>query len=171
MNKELLELIKVLAHKQPVLANALNPPATEADVTLLEKAVGINLPQDFVAALRTGNGQSEKFHGIFDGNHFLSIAEIVNNWNIWKMLLEGGDFDNAKSKPENGIKYGWWNPRWIPFTSNGSGDHFCIDMDPSSEGTVGQIIFVWHDMADRQCVSDSFSTWLSALCAVEGGKP
>ena len=66
MSKELLELIKVLARKQPVLAKALNSPATEADITLLEKTVGISLPQDFVAALRTGNGQSEKFHGIFD---------------------------------------------------------------------------------------------------------
>ena len=157
MSKSLSDLIAVLARKQFDMAGALNPPATDADIAALESTLGVSLPPAFIAALKTGNGQKGGLPGIFDEHLFLSSAKIAKTWQLWSDLMEGGDFDGNQSSPDAGIKPGWWNPKWIPFTSNGAGDCFCLDMEPAPTGSTGQIIFVWHDMADRQRVSDSFS--------------
>ncbi|MEK6789815.1 MAG: SMI1/KNR4 family protein [Pseudomonadota bacterium] len=168
MSKSLTDLIAILALKRPELVDALNPPASDEDIASLEHTLGVSLPSDFVSALKVGNGQKGSQPGIFDEHAFYSCVEIASDWRVWKKLLDGGDFDDERSSPSAGIRPDWWNPGWIPFTSNGSGDCFCLDMVPTPEGRIGQIIFVWHDMADRQNVSDSFSAWISALCAAQG---
>jgi len=49
---------------------------------------------------------------------------------------------------------------WIPITANGSGDNYCIDLDPTDEGQKGQIIRMWHDDPQRELVSSSFRQWI-----------
>jgi len=139
----------------------LNPPATEDEIRLLEQTLGCSLPKDFIECLKIHNGQGNMAGGIFDGAEFLSTSRIIEEWSVWKELLDSGDFDDYESEPDEGIKSDWWNPKWIPFTSNGAGDHFCIDVDPEKQGSAGQIITMWHDSAERELLADSFSTWFS----------
>lgn len=137
----------------------LNPPATDAEISALETALGVRLPADFIACLKIHNGQKALAGGLFDGAEFLSTAAILTQWEIWKGLLDEGDFDSILSNPELGIKNDWWNARWIPFTHNGGGDHYCLDLDPDDRGFCGQIITMWHDMGDRNIQGKSFQRW------------
>lgn len=143
----------------------LNPPATDEQISQLEEKLGAKLPADFIACLKVHNGQSG-FASIFDGMEFLSCEEIHNQWQVWKELLDGGDFDDFSSEPEAEIKDDWWNPKWIPFTHNGGGDHLCIDLDPAASGSVGQVITMWHDMAERELQASNFEEYFTAF--VEG---
>ncbi|CAM0555326.1 hypothetical protein EHLJMEHL_04915 [Vreelandella titanicae] len=140
----------------------LNPPATDDEIAVLENALGVSLPKGFIECLKIHNGQGNMAGGLFDGSEFLSSSRIIDEWKIWKGLLDGGDFEEAKSEPEEGIKEDWWNSRWVPFTYNGAGDHYCIDNDPSTFGVVGQVITMWHDSAERELLASSFSSWFSA---------
>ena len=56
---------------------ALNPPATDEEIELLERGLGAKLPQDFVDCLKVHNGQSELAGGIFDNSEFLSTSAIL----------------------------------------------------------------------------------------------
>ena len=78
-----------------------------------------------------------------------------------KRLLEQGEFEDRDSDPECGIKTGWWRLGWVPFVSNGRGDHLCLDLDPDADGKVGQVIEVSHDVQERCLVSSTFSEWLA----------
>mgnify|MGYP006198197397 CR=1 FL=1 len=40
------------------------------------------------------------------------------------------------------------NPRWIPLTHDGSGNHIGLDFDPWPGGRVGQVILFGRDEAD-----------------------
>ena len=62
--------------------------------------------------------------------------------------------------PDKGIKNDWWNDSWIPITYDGSGNHYCLDLDPTEEGIYGQIIRMWHDDAERTLVANSFKEWI-----------
>ncbi|MDD4330196.1 MAG: SMI1/KNR4 family protein, partial [Aliarcobacter sp.] len=53
----------------------------------------------------------------------------------------------------------WWNINWIPFTSDGCGDHYCLDLSPTATGTKGQVITLWYESEQREIVSQSFSLW------------
>jgi len=138
----------------------LNPPATEEEIKELEQALGIVLPANFIECLKVHNGQKSDAGGLFDNSEFLSTDSILDQWKVWKDLLDSGDFDGIKSEPAEGIKDDWWNAKWVPITHNGGGDHYCIDLDPTDEGRLGQVITMWHDMGSRELQAGSFREWL-----------
>ncbi len=158
MNELWTQLEAWLAAHWPEGLAALNPPATAQEIAQLEAALGCQLPQDFVECLKVHNGQSQDL-GLFDGTEYLSTQRILSEWTVWKQLLDGGDFAGIQSEPELGIRDDWWNAKWIPFTYNGAGDHLCLDLAPAEGGQTGQVISMWHDMAERGVEADSFEAW------------
>lgn len=152
---------KWLSRHWPDGLNCLNPPATDEQIAKLEEKLEVELPDDFVACLKIHNGQSG-YASIFDGMEFLSCEEIYSQWLVWKNLLDRGDFDDVSSEPEPGIKSDWWNPKWIPFTHDGGGDHLCLDLDPTAVGSSGQVITMWHDMGARELKAKSFAAYFEA---------
>lgn len=141
--------------------NDLNPPATDSDIQELEQALGFSLPKDLAHCLRIHNGQGSCAGGLFDGAEFLSCSRILDEWHVWKGLAEDGFFEDNQAEPDTGIKEDWWNSKWIPFTYNGTGDHYCVDVDPGQFGSVGQVISMWHDSAERWLLADSFYDWFN----------
>lgn len=59
----------------------------------------------------------------------------------------------------------WWNPRWIPIVTSGSGHLFCVDLDPGPAGTLGQIILFLHDDKGRYLIAHSLRAWFARLTA------
>lgn len=151
----------------PTMIETLNLGATNQELFHLETILGNRLPEDFKAFLSIHNGQTWTHLKLFNGDRLLAIEDIINDWTSWNTVLPDIDTDcksmfgeAAKSSPQKGIKDDWWNPSWVPITSDGSGDSFCIDLDPTSEGTIGQIIRMYHDDPERTLVSSSFSEWI-----------
>lgn len=48
-------------------------------------------------------------------------------------------------------------------TYDDSGNHHCLDLDPTPSGKVGQIITMWHDEVEREVGANSFREWLEKL--------
>lgn len=136
----------------------LNPPATNEEIEELKNALGVDLPDDFISVLKIHNGQKGDSAWLFDSQEFLSTHRIIEEFNTWKNLLES-ELQEKISTPDDGVKSDWWNVNWIPFTSDGCGDHYCIDLSPTASGTKGQIITLWYELAEREIVSKSFSSW------------
>lgn len=136
----------------------LNPPATDTEIEELKTTLGVDLPDDFISVLKIHNGQKGDSAWLFDSQEFLSTHRIIEEFNTWKNLLES-ELHGKVSTPDDGVKSDWWNVNWIPFTSDGCGDHYCIDLSPTANGTKGQIITLWYELAEREIVSKSFSSW------------
>jgi cell wall assembly regulator SMI1 len=151
-----------LAEHWPEGLASLNAPATDEQIARLQEALGLTLPDDYVACLKIHNGQAANVGGIFEGSEFLSTDEILAQWTIWKDLLDGGDFIGIKSDPSNGVRDDWWNVSWIPFTYNGSGDHLCLDLAPHACGSSGQVITMWHDSSERELLAPNFRSWFNS---------
>lgn len=137
----------------------LNPPAIDADLATLEQQLGVTLPAEYLQMLQQHNGQRGLGDGLFDGQEFLSTQNVFAQWRIWKGLHDTGAFDGQRSSPAPGVRADWWNPRWIPFTHDGGGNHLCLDLDPAEGGTAGQVITVWHDSGERALAGSSFGDW------------
>ncbi len=149
----------LMAHA-PQVAAGLNPPASEAELAETEAALGVQFPADFRAAYLRHNGQKPDAPSLIDGWDLLSLERIRDEWQTWNELLAGGEFAGAESEGDGVfVRRDWWNPGWIPITYNGSGDHQCLDLAPGPEGTVGQIIEMWHDEGARPLLAASFGEW------------
>lgn len=160
-----------LTKYSPHIKSELNIPASEESIKILEETIDANLPEDYVKFLSIHNGQNRNSEGLIDTEELLSTERIVEEWKIWKELLDKGEFNESNSEPQKGIKDNWWNSKWIPITYDGSGNHYCIDLDPKTDGANGQIIRMWHDSAEREIIADSFKEWITDyIKALEKGK-
>lgn len=149
----------------PNVLKSLQSGASETQIIEFEDFLSITLPEDIRCSYKIHNGQSTGRCGLINGREFLSLERIKDEWGVWKELLDDGIFNNEDgedqgSNPVPGIRNLWWNEFWIPLTSDGGGNHDCIDLDPAEGGAVGQIITMWHDDADRSIVAPSFRAWL-----------
>ena len=136
----------------------LNPPASDDEIKELTKTIGVELPKDFLSVLKIHNGQKGEAAWLFDSQEFLSTHRIIEEFNTWKNLLNT-ELQGKVSTPVDGVKNDWWNINWIPITSDGCGDHYCLDLSPTSSGRKGQVITLWYDLAEREIVASSFTQW------------
>ncbi|MEH2230815.1 MAG: SMI1/KNR4 family protein [Nostoc sp.] len=146
----------------PQVLDTLNPGASESQIEAVEEALLIQFPDDVKSSYRIHNGQSGYNYGLINGREFLSLERIQKEWQVWKELLDAGNFDGCESQPEPGIGIctDWWSALWIPLTYDGDGNHDCVDLAPAKGGKVGQIIQMWHDNDIRELVASSFQNWL-----------
>ncbi|WP_314044165.1 SMI1/KNR4 family protein [Kingella denitrificans] len=155
----------------------LNAGAAEADFDRLEAVLGYALPEEFKELYRVADGESGTA-GVLADEEWLSIERIIEEYGVWKTLLDDGMFadDDGTSydcEPEDAAIKGdlWWNPKWIPLTADGSGNNKMIDMDPTEHGTAGQIIQMWHDDPARSKEADSLRGFLTQYAQdLEDGK-
>jgi len=150
-----------LTHHASHLVEDLNPPASKEAIEKVESTLGVPLPRIYVEFLSIHNGQDQDAEYLIYMEELLSTERIVDEWTVWKDLLDGGDFRGIESEPAQGIKNDWWNVKWIPITYDGAGNHYCIDLDPAEGGKKGQIIRMWHDTPERELIALSFEEWIS----------
>jgi cell wall assembly regulator SMI1 len=135
----------------------LNQGATEDEIAALEAVLGARLPDDYRSLLRIHNGQKPDSVGLLWSDEFLSTSRILSEWQVMMKLLDEGQFlHRSESSPEHAIKPDWWNPLWVPITSDGSGNLACLDLSPGSAGTIGQVIDFDHETVHRCVLASSF---------------
>ena len=164
LSQRLQAAIEHLLQDEAKTGAVFNAGASEAEFEQLEQLIQAKLPEDFKALYRVFNGQAYEEGYVFDGEEWLSLERMAEEWEVWKGLLDDGEFDDDEEEadvdadPE--VKALWWSPLWIPFTYDGSGNHLCLDLDPTSEGTYGQVIRMWHDDPQRPLEGKTFADWL-----------
>ncbi|HEY9733755.1 MAG TPA: SMI1/KNR4 family protein [Drouetiella sp.] len=149
-----------LTRHAPAVLEGLYPGATAAEIEDVEKKLGVQLPQSMRDFYSIHNGQDDQSPSFMRGTTFLKLDQIHSEWSVWKDLLDKEVFIDFLSEPDSGIRSDWWNPKWIPLTYDGSGNHFCLDCDPAPGGTSGQIITMWHDAPERNLQARSFEEWI-----------
>ncbi len=159
----------------PHLLPKLNPGATQEDIERLEDCIGMTLPADFVEFYKIHNGQVEGSEGFIDSEELMDIDDIIGGSNFWKGLLDSRTFEDDgrqfTSDPDDGVKNNWWNPLWVPFTHDYSGDHICLDLDPTPYGNFGQVIQMRHDSGYRDLYASTFTKWFeNYVTGLENGK-
>jgi cell wall assembly regulator SMI1 len=142
-----------LATKQADYYRQLQTGVTDEDLNNFEKRFGLNLPQSFRSLYKWRNGQrSDCYKSIEDNRMFSSLEEIVETKEMLDGMI-GFDFEDLS----------WWRRGWVPFLSNGGGDHLCLDLTAEDGGHPGQVIAFWHDWEDRSVEYTGFDQWLEQL--------
>jgi cell wall assembly regulator SMI1 len=172
---------KALAAAGTEHLGSLAKPASEASIAKLEAVLDHTLPVEFKESLAIHDGQKPgaevgEFPGFYShnegGSYYLMTSKaIARDWRMLRSVMKSGDFDGLVAEPDRGVRAHWWHVAWIPFASNGGGDHLCLDLDPATGGTKGQVICVMHDAPRRTVHSRSFVQWLQGRAdAISAGK-
>jgi cell wall assembly regulator SMI1 len=132
-----------LAAFRPQILTNLQPPADDGTLATLEARIGASLPSSFLDLYRWRNGQRDpRQSGPFYGLAFLSIADVLEQWESWNQIIaDEPDLVADGSSVEPGVvKELYANRLWIPFVHDWGGNHIGVDLDPGPNGRVGQVI-------------------------------
>lgn len=163
-----------LASKVPSLATSLAKPATDEVIDRVENQMEIDFPPDLRESYLVhdgaeyGEGELNIFPAPLDSDEemafcLLPVTEILSEWEVWRDLIDDGEFDDLEVTADLEVQDVWWSKGWIPVAGNGGGDFICVDLRPAEEGQVGQVICAWHDDDVRTLVADSWSDYLAML--------
>ena len=156
-----------LAKNFPQHLACLNLGAMEEEIVYAETVMKIRLPEDFRESLKRHNGQNPKSAmSIFGFGELVPLEDIVRTWRFLENLHEDQNWRESIATAHPSVKANWWNLCWVPITSDGCGNHECLDLNPTSEGHLGQVITMWHDDSSRSLCAASFADWLED-CAQE----
>ena len=151
-----------------------NPPATDGQLDSFEHLVGVRLPRAYRQLYRWHDGEESDRWGHIYGLPLLSLEEAGDQWKAWNRVLAdlGGDRYKVRggSWPEGAVDPAYINPRWIPLTHDGSGNHIGLDFDPRPAGRIGQVILYGRDEDVKAVLAPSlgaFLNWIADL--LEGG--
>jgi cell wall assembly regulator SMI1 len=92
-----------LAEAAPEILGSLQPGATDEQISDTEAALAVTFPEVVCASYRIQDGQPPDGLGLMDAWEFLSLSRILDEWRIWKDLLDDGEYSHARSEPEEGI--------------------------------------------------------------------
>jgi cell wall assembly regulator SMI1 len=119
----------------PEVIADLNPPASEDAINHAEEVLGIELPESFKALYRLHNGQQQQSFGVFFGQSFLSLEQMLMRYAVWKGIVIhdpvsalGADLPFT-STPEGAIQLRYADAAWIPFTEAGASENFGLAPD------------------------------------------
>jgi cell wall assembly regulator SMI1 len=148
-------LEKVLRKAAPELEKRLRKPATEEELTEVERLIGLTLPDDFKASYLIHNGQRDDVEEAFvpedwlgEPYYLMPLPEVSGEWKSWKGLVDVDEFKGRECSPGEGIRPDWWHPGWVPFIGNGAGDSLCMDLAPAAAGKKGQVIQMSHESGE-----------------------
>ena len=134
---------KELLNKAPLVASSFLEPATEEEIDLLRCNVGRELPQELVDLYKTSKGQDpEKYANFAYGVAMLSIGQTSSLVEKYSHVGDG----NVLSYTDKGIdkEYTFGKNR-IPIADDCASCLICVDLNPTEEGSLGQVILIDYD--------------------------
>lgn len=148
------------------LRDTFNHPATEHEVDQLQEGLGQVLPQPVREWLFCCNGQDVEASascndGLMFGLPFLSAANILNEWQFWRVVdkdpetgANGSLRARMKSCPERWVRREYSCPGWIPLVTDHMGNYLGVDLmpEPSGSGAPGQVIIFGRDFDTKVVV-------------------
>ena len=149
MEKTVKRFLDVILEQATPLIASLNKGVSDTQIAVFEAEMGITLPSEVRKLYQTFNGQKEGENDVFflNGLRFIPLEEIKRTQEHWLEQLESvPNWQSLRFDEEEAIDMCWdkvvknqfYNPKWIPFLSNGARFMF-IDLDPDEEGIIGQI--------------------------------
>jgi cell wall assembly regulator SMI1/ankyrin repeat protein len=161
-----------LATAAPQIKKSLRKGATETRLVKLELALGGKLPAEVRSSYLLHDGQADDADCLFpegfaelDCDYLLMpLAEVLGEWEMWKELVEEGEFEDETATPDEGVRADWWNIGWVPLAGNGAGDLLCIDLKPARGGRRGQVVRMSHESGERYLLAGSLGEFLVQLC-------
>lgn len=150
----------------------LNKGVTDEQIKKAEELIGCSFPSELAELYKYNNGNltSEKenvYLGAILGLQFISLEVLLCEWRDWCEFTNEKALDEyCTSINKHTVKCLYANDHWIPFASDGCGNHIGIDLDPDINGTVGQVINFGSNENDKIVFARSLNEFLELMIKI-----
>ncbi len=132
------------------------------DFKPIESITGYVLPDNFKQLYSMHNGERPGEHLLMLGFYWLTLQNIEYEIRLQLEIAADYEFDTISYQKDH-IQEVTWNPGWIPFAADGSGNFIALDLAPGPKGTKGQIISCGRDEQEMVVIADSLESFYSFI--------
>lgn len=149
-----------------------NPPVPQDDIATAEKLFGFELPQDLRDFFAVHNGQDPQlgtrgptfYFGYFFPLIAARLSGVTSYWEMIHQVERGGKPDPLGLTAEGNMKTDKYPRGWIPLAHlDGIRINIIYDLDPASDGAVGQIIELDWKQGSARVIAKSLTEFLGQL--------
>lgn len=100
------------------------------------------------------------------GMDVYSADAMFEEWKSWRIFDKDTVLNDSKfyfSFPPKHIKCRYVNPKWIPLGHDFASNYIGIDLDPDTEGKVGQVINFGRDENQKMVLAESLVEFFKLL--------
>lgn len=157
-------LVEWLEHNSPRVHRGLSPGTPEARLRLFFRQLGLEPPPAVREFFGWQGGQDDSSPcGLLEGWSLLSLDEIAGHYETMLDTARLGEVRLDWLECEGPVKPLYASPLWLPVAHDHSGNLICIDLDPTPEGAVGQVIEVDFDCSHRRVLAPGLAAYLEQL--------
>ncbi|MBB5868488.1 cell wall assembly regulator SMI1/SpoVK/Ycf46/Vps4 family AAA+-type ATPase [Allocatelliglobosispora scoriae] len=144
------------------------PPAGAQDFADYRAAFGEDVPAGLAQVYAViGSGP------VMD-NDLFSIAHLIRERRLWDGIIADSDDPDDESHgvitslDPDAVSARYWKLGWVPFTRDGGGNGYAVDLVPEPGGTVGQVINIGPDEQFRAVVAVSVADFFARVAELIG---
>lgn len=148
---------------------SLAPGASHAAIEAFEKRMNLALPGEVSEFFRAHDGQTSAKAGLAAGFYFVALSEaqkLMEDWAATREHLGDGikDLDRScSSRPPKMIQRKYSVAGWVPLLRDNEGNAVGVDLQPATNGSVGQIINFGRDEEEKFVLFPSVTDLLDWL--------
>jgi cell wall assembly regulator SMI1 len=159
------ELLAALEVIHPPSVNRLAPPATPAQIAMLESWLGVVVPSEALEVYAIHNGQADQFDvGCIFDRTLLSISQALFDLAVHDDIRRSGIVNDELHRlhTDERVSQGFPSASHVPILSDLTGNFIGYDIRPSDQGRFGQVVVFGADV-DTWVVFDSIPELWGAL--------
>lgn len=131
---------------------SLRPGATEDELQQAERRMHVHFPQDITHSYACCDGMHACVGGLMDLWLWCSLEDMYQEWK--KKQEESTGMlrpipEHFLAHADRRIESVWWHPKWIPLMVNRDNSLYCLDLAPTRQGQIGQIILLFGYVYDE----------------------
>lgn len=150
----------------PAIHAQLKPGATDADLSSLERQLGLKLPEAFHMLY-----QRHAYWGQAFGLDHVPLGHVAAEWQTWREIeqqwreRQWGLNEEHVSHPAGAIRAEYATPGWVGFLKDWGGNSVGIDLNPGPQGMAGQVITFGRDEDHKSVLADSLEAFVELYVA------
>jgi cell wall assembly regulator SMI1 len=166
MNDLIQRLDKWLRANRPEYYDYLLPGLSDEEIMILEKALKVELPEDFKLFYKWKNGQKGQSGCLIPALEWLKAERVISSSRN-APSVEADGFVNWTDEMWEKDK----SQKWITFLSDSTANEYILDLQGVFDGKPNQIVSFWSDALGGDLIMhESFYKWLeTVVMALEKG--
>lgn len=151
------------------ILESLQGPANITEISKLEELAGTTLPQQLVEFYSQHNGiNPDCYANLIYGINFIPIENTIEQISNYESLNDQQPLKYADTEIDSSYTFG---KKRVPIADDSGTCLLCVDLDPSENGILGQVILLDYDSSAALKLANSIEELLEKFAEdLESGK-
>ena len=137
-----------------------------AHILKIEKSMNVQFNEELRDWFQIIGNAEYGVTGLLAGLEVYAVDAMYEEWKSWREFDGDAGLNDPNlycSVPSKAVKCRYTNPKWIPLAHDYSANYIGVDLDPDTQGIIGQVINFGRDENTKRVFANSMAEFFQLL--------